>query len=110
MELVVRCRTDAKRLPLPEIAFLGSYSNKLNADEDTLPLHLQETGIEVAGVSEFERGLVVIANRKKEEEIRKRKKENDLFEAQENQGRDTIKKQKGNKTGKGVRVGKRSKP
>ena len=110
MELVVRCRTDPKRLPLPKIALPCSYSNKPNADEDNLPLHLQETRIEVAGVSEFERGLAVIANRKKEEEIRKRKKEKDLFEAQEKQDRDTIKKQKGKKTGKGARGGKRSKP
>jgi len=91
MELVVRCKTDAKRLPLPEIALPRSYSNKPNADvsfdEGNLPLQLQETRIEVAGVSELESGLAVIANRKKEEEIRKSKKEKSFRrEAQENQG------------------------
>jgi len=50
--------------------------------------------------------LAVIANRKKGEEIMKRKKE----EAQESHGRDTIKKQKANMKGKGVKGGRGSKP
>ncbi len=83
-----------------EIALPCSYANKPNADasfdEDNFPLQLQKAGIGVAGVSEFERGLSVIANRKKEEEIRKRTKEKELPEAQENHGGDMIKKQKGN--------------
>jgi hypothetical protein len=80
MELFVRCKTYAKRILVSEIALPCSNPNKQNADvsfdEDNLPLQLQEAWMEVAGVSEFERGKTVIANnRKKEEEIRKGEEE-----------------------------------
>ena len=39
-----------------------------------MPLHLQETELVVGGVSEYERGLAIISNRKKEEEARKKAK------------------------------------
>ncbi len=39
-----------------------------------MPLHLQETELVVGGVSEYERGLSIISNRKKEEEARKKAK------------------------------------
>ena len=54
-------------------------------DEDNLPLLLQETGLNVGGVSEFERGLAVIANRKKDDEDRKKAKAARCA-SQENQG------------------------
>ncbi len=78
---------DAKRLPLTEISLPCSNANKPNTDvsidEDNLSLNLQETRVQIAGVSEFERGLALIANRKMEEENRERKKDEGLSEAQE---------------------------
>jgi hypothetical protein len=89
-------RTQGKRTALTEILPPNSKSNKqdldVSVDEEDLPLHLQETGLHVGSVSEFERGLAVIANRKKDEDNRKKAKMSSSA-AKENQGVDVMEKQ-----------------
>ena len=70
--------TQVKRTALTEISPPLSKANKqdidVSVDEEDVPLHLQETGLHVGSVSEFERGLAVIANWKKDEDNRKKAK------------------------------------
>lgn len=79
MNVAVRCRTKGKRTTLTEISLPSSNANAKDkdapVDEENLPLHLQETAAAVGGVSEFKRGLAIIANRNKDEETRKKAKE-----------------------------------
>jgi hypothetical protein len=58
-------------------------------EEEDLPLQLQDTGVHVGSVSEFERGLALVANRKKDEENMKKAKES-RYVVKENQGVDWI--------------------
>jgi hypothetical protein len=113
MNVAVRCRTKGKRTPLTEISLPSSSANAqdkdVSVDADNLPLHLQETAAVVGGVSEFERGLAIIANRKKDEETRKKAKEAHLI-AKENAPVEPIKGQTAKAKRKRVGGGKGKNP
>jgi hypothetical protein len=57
---------------LPPSSNVGKAQDGPSEEGDDLPL--QETGMEVSGVSEYEMGLAIISNRKREEEARKKAK------------------------------------
>ena len=44
-----------------------------NVDVDNLPLHIQEIGLELGRVSEFERGLALILTKKKDAKASKKR-------------------------------------
>ena len=113
MDVAVWCRIKGKRTTITAISTPSSNANvedkDVSVDADNLPLHLQDTAPAVGGVSEFERGLAIIANRKRDEETRKKAKETHLA-AQENATVDPINRQTAKEKRKRVGGGKGKNP